>query len=39
MNIYKKCTAEPYSVLVIDTNLPSDNFQVSNRIFQRKYKN
>ena len=39
MNIYKKCTAEPYSVLVIDTNLASDNFQVSNRIFQRKYKN
>ena len=25
MNIYKKCTAEPYSVLVNDTNLPSGN--------------
>ena len=25
MNIYKKCTAEPYSFLVNDTILPSDN--------------
>ena len=25
MKIYKKCTAEPYSFLVIDTALPSDN--------------
>ena len=25
MKIYKKCTAEPYSFLVIDTTLPSDN--------------
>ena len=25
MKIYKKCTAEPYSFLVNDTDLPSDN--------------
>ena len=25
MKIYKKCTAEPYSVLVNDTSLSSDN--------------
>ena len=25
MNIYKKCTAKPYSFLVNDTTLPSDN--------------
>ena len=25
MNIYKKCTTEPYSFLVNDTTLPSDN--------------
>ena len=25
MNIYKKCTAKPYSVLVIDATLASDN--------------
>ena len=25
MRIYKKCTAEPYSFLVNDTTLPSDN--------------
>ena len=25
MRIYKKCTAEPYSFLVIDTTLPQDN--------------
>ena len=25
MKIYKKCTAEPYSFLVNDTTLPSDN--------------
>ena len=24
-NLYKKCTARPYSFLVIDTNLASDN--------------
>ena len=25
MNLYKKCTAKPYSFLVIDTALVSDN--------------
>ena len=25
VRIYKKCTDEPYSFLVIDTTLPSDN--------------
>ena len=25
MNIYKKCTKKPYSFLVNDTTLPSDN--------------
>ena len=25
MNIYKKCTTEPYSFLVNDTTLPSDD--------------
>ena len=25
MNLYKKCTAEPFSFLVIDTTLTSDN--------------
>ena len=25
IKIYKKCAAKPYSFLVVDTNLPSDN--------------
>ena len=25
MNLYKKCAAKPYSFLLIDTNLASDN--------------
>ena len=25
MNLYKKYTTEPYSFLVVDTTLPSDN--------------
>ena len=25
MNLYKKCTAKPYSFLVIETTFPSDN--------------
>ena len=33
MNLYKKCTAKPYSFLVIDATLPSDNLHVSERIF------
>ena len=31
MNIYKKCTAEPYSFLVNDTTLPSDDPVYSKR--------
>ena len=26
MNLYKKCTGKPYSFLVIDTTLASDNY-------------
>ena len=26
MNLYKKCTAKPYSFLVVGTTLASDNF-------------
>ena len=26
MNLYKKCTAKPYSFLVIDTTLSSENY-------------
>ena len=26
MNLYKKCTAKPYSFLVIGTTLASDNY-------------
>ena len=33
MNLYKKCTAKPYSVLVIDTTLSSDNPYLSERVF------
>ena len=34
INIYKKCTAKPYSFLVIDSTLASDNlFYVSEIIF------
>ena len=33
MKIYKKCTAEPYSFLVNDTTLPSDNPFRLERIF------
>ena len=25
MNLYKKCTAKPYSLLLIDTTIASDN--------------
>ena len=34
MKFYKKCTAEPYSFLVNDTNLPLDNLE---RIFWNKF--
>ena len=33
MKIYKKCTAEPYSFLVNDISLPSDNPLRSRKIF------
>ena len=32
MNLYKKCTAKPYSFLVNDATLVSDNPYVSERI-------
>ena len=31
-NLYKKCTAKPYSFLVIDATLVSDNQSFSERI-------
>ena len=39
MNLYKKCTAEPYSFLVIDTTLASDNILRFKRILWKEYKN
>ena len=36
MKIYNKCTAEPYSFLVNDTTLPSDNPLKSRKIFWSK---
>ena len=33
MNLYKKCTAKPYSFLVIDTTLGSDNSSRLRKIF------
>ena len=35
IKVYKKCTAEPYSFLVNDTNLPSDN----PLRFRKKFRN
>ena len=32
MNLYKKCTAKPYSFLVIDATLVSDNLNISEKI-------
>ena len=38
MNIYKKCTAEPYYFLVHDTILPSDNsLEDLEKIFWNKF--
>ena len=37
MNLYEKCTAKPYSVLVINTTLPY-NFFVLERIFEKEYE-
>ena len=36
MNLYKKCTAKPYSVLVIDTTLRSDNSLRNNLLEKNK---
>ena len=33
MNLYKKCTAKPYSFLVIDTTLASHNSSRFRKIF------
>ena len=38
MNFYKNCTAKPYSFLVIDTTLASDNRSRFRKIFQKEYK-
>ena len=36
MNLYKKCTAKPYSSLVIDTTLASDNpLRFRNKLLER----
>ena len=39
MNLSQKCTAKPYSSLVIDVTLASDNILHLERIFWKKYKN
>ena len=40
MNLHKKCTAKSYSFLVIDaTLLHQIIFHISERIFQKEYKN
>ena len=39
MNLYKKCTEEPYSFLVIHATLASDNSLRLERTFQKEYKN
>ena len=38
MNLYKKCTAKPYSFLVIDTTLASDNSSRFRKKFYKAYK-
>ena len=39
MNLYKKCTAKPYSFLVIDTTLASDNpLRFRKNLLQRIWK-
>ena len=37
IKIYKMCTAKPYSFLVIDTTLPSDNPLDSERILRLRF--
>ena len=40
MNFYKKCTAKPYSYLVIDTTLASDNcFHFINNLVKANHDN
>ena len=40
MNFYKKCTAKPYAILVIDTTLASNNPSTFRKTcFQKKYRN
>ena len=39
MNLYKKCTPKPYSFLVINATLGSDNSYVLEIILQKEYKN
>ena len=38
MNLYKKYTAKPYSCLVIDTTLASDNLSPFRKNLSKKYK-
>ena len=39
MNLYKKCTAKPYSFLVIDTTLATDNpLRFRKSFFQKEHK-
>ena len=33
MNLYKKCTAKPYSSLLIDTTLASDNPKMMKKLY------
>ena len=37
IKIYNKCTVEPYSFLVNDTTLSSDNLLRFKKIFSNKY--
>ena len=39
MNIYKKCTSEPYSFLTIDTTLPASNSLRFRKNLLLSYKN
>ena len=39
MNLYKKYTAKPYSFLVIDTTMPSDNPISFRKNLSKEYKN
>ena len=38
MNLYKKCTAKPYSFLVLDTTLASDNSSCFRKNLLGEYK-